>query len=266
MNPQNILYNSDAGVATIRLNRPQALNAMTPELMSELSAALDQAAADAAVRAIILTGEGRGFCSGADLAATQAKPPLDAEGRLDLGLLLETHYNPLVLKMRAMPKPILAAVNGMAAGAGASLALMADLTIAARSSYFLQAFVNIGLIPDAGGTWFLPRSIGPQRAMGLALLGDKLPAEKAKEWGLIWDVVDDAELLPTVTALARRLAAGPGVAIARIKRSIHAAADNELAEQLGIERDLQRDCGRSQDFIEGVLAFAQKRKASFKGC
>lgn len=262
----DILYSADNGVATIRFNRPQALNAMTLELMTQLGEAFDRAASDTQVRAVIITGEGRGFCSGADLAASTQKPPLDVQGKLDLGLPLEQHYNPLVMKMRALPKPVIAAVNGMAAGAGASLALMADLTIAARSAYFLQAFVNIGLIPDAGGTWLLPRSVGPQRAMGMALLGEKLPAETAKEWGLIWDVVDDEQLMPAANALAQRLASGPGVAIERIKRSLHAAVDNELAEQLALERELQRECGVSQDFLEGAMAFMQKRKAQFKGC
>ncbi len=265
MSYKDILYRVEDGIAVISLNRPQALNAMTLDLMAEVGTAFDQAAADEAVRAIVLTGEGRGFRTGADLVATAAKPPLDAQGRLDLGLALETAYNPLILKMRALPKPVIAAVNGIAAGAGANLALMADLTLAARSAYFLQAFVNVGLIPDAGGTWILPRSVGPQRAMGLALLGEKLPAEQAKEWGLIWDVIDDAQLLPTALALAQRLAAGPGVAIARIKRSIHAATDNDLATQLDLERDLQRECGHSKDFMEGAMAFAQKRKPNFRG-
>ncbi len=184
---------------------------------------------------------------------------------MDLGLPLEKHYNPLLLKMRALPKPVIAAVNGIAAGAGANLALMADLSIAARSAYFLQAFVNIGLIPDAGGTWLLPRALGPQRAMGLALLGEKLPAEKAKEWGLVWEVVDDEQLMPTALGLAKRLAEGPAIAIERIKRAIHAAAGNSLAEQLDLERDLQRECGRSEDLMEGALAFMQKRKPKFKG-
>lgn len=264
MNHQDILYSVEGHVALIRFNRPKALNAMTENLMAELNRAFDQAAADEEVRAIILTGEGRGFCSGADLAESSAKPPLDAKGRLDLGYMLEKYYNPLILKMRALPKPIIAAVNGMAAGAGANLALMADLTIAARSAYFLQAFVNIGLIPDAGGTWILPRAVGLQRAMGLTLLGERLPAEQAKAWGLIWDVVDDDQLLQTAVALADRLAAGPGVAIERIKRSIHAAAGHDLAQQLDLERDLQRECGRSQDFMEGAMAFVQKRKAVFK--
>lgn len=266
MDYKDILYSVDDRVAVIRFNRPKQLNAMTLELMTELNDAFDRAAADAAVRAIVLTGEGRGFCSGADLAANVSNPPRDAQGRLDLGLALETHYNPLILKMQALPKPIIAAVNGMAAGAGANLALMADLTVAARSAYFLQAFVNVGLIPDAAGTWILPRLLGPQRAMGLALLGERLPAEQAQAWGLIWDVVDDEQLLPTVLAMARKLADGPGVAIERIKRSLYAADSNTLAQSLDLERDLQRECGRSQDFMEGAMAFVQKRKANFKHC
>lgn len=261
----DILYNAENGVAVIRFNRPQALNAVTFDSLAQLSAAFDRAASESDVKVIVLTGEGRGFCSGADLAQNMANPPIDAEGKLDLGLPLEQYYNPLVLKMRAMPKPIIAAVNGMAAGAGASFALMADITIAARSAYFLQAFVNIGLVPDAGGTWILPRSIGPQRAMALAMLGEKLPAEKAKEWGLIWDVVDDDALMTTVSALAHRLANGPSAALARIKQTLHAAHGNELAQQLVLERELQRECGKTQDFAEGTLAFAQKRKANFKG-
>jgi len=262
---QNILYGVDNGVALIRFNRPKALNAMTLELMEELGLAFDRAAIDAAVRVIVLTGEGRGFSTGADLAATSAKPPLDLQGRLDLGYVLDRYYNPLILKMRALPKPIISAVNGIAAGAGANLALMADLTIAARSAYFLQAFVNVGLIPDAGGTWILPRSIGPQRAMGLALLGDKLTAQDARDWGLIWDVVDDEQLLPQALAMAQRLAQGPALAIERIKQAIHAAAHNELDKQLDLESDLQRACGQSQDFMEGAMAFVQKRKPAFKG-
>jgi 2-(1,2-epoxy-1,2-dihydrophenyl)acetyl-CoA isomerase len=264
MTYKNILFDVDQQVAFIRFNRPRQLNAMSVELMQELGAAFDQVAADASVRVVVLTGEGRGFCSGADLAANALNPPKDAQGRLDLGQALETLYNPLVLKMRALPQPVIAAVNGMAAGAGCSLALLADLTIAARSAQFLQAFVNIGLIPDAGGTWLLPRAAGPQRAMGMALLGEKISAEQARDWGMIWDVVDDEQLMPAVTALAHRLAQGPGIAIERIKRSIHAASRNELAIQLELERDLQRECGRSSDFMEGVMAFVQKRKANFK--
>jgi 2-(1,2-epoxy-1,2-dihydrophenyl)acetyl-CoA isomerase len=265
MDYQNILYSVESRVACIRLNRPKALNALTPDLLNEVSDALDRAAADAEVGAIVLTGEGRGFSSGADLVANMSNPPLDEQGQLDLGLALETTYNPLVLKMRALSKPIIAAVNGIAAGAAANIALLADLTIAARSAYFLQAFVNIGLIPDAGGTWALPRLAGPQRAMGMCLLGERLPAEKALQWGMIWDVVDDEQLMPTAIALAGKLANGPALAIERIKRTIHQSADNDLPAQLAMERELQRECGRSNDFAEGVSAFIQKRAANFKG-
>lgn len=262
---KNILYNHAEGIATIRLNRPKQLNALTPELMAELSQVFDAAAADAQARVIVLTGEGRAFCSGADLGGNSPNLPRDAQGRFDLGETLDAHYNPFVLKMRALRLPVIAAVNGLAAGAGCSLALMADLTIAARSAYFLQAFVNVGLVPDAGGTWILPRAAGPQRAMGMALLGDRVPAEQAREWGLIWDVVDDDQLLPAALALAKRLAEGPALAIERIKRALHAGATSDLPPQLALESELQRECGRTQDFMEGAMAFAQKRKANFKG-
>ncbi len=264
MTTQLILLDIENRVARIRLNRPKALNALTPELLTELSEAFDRAIADESVRAILLGGEGRAFCSGADLVANTAQPPRDAQGRLDLGQMLDHHYNPLVLKLRACPKPIVAAVNGLAAGAGCSLALMADLTIAARSAYFLQAFVNIGLIPDAGATWLLPRLVGPQRAAGMAMLGEKLSAEKALAWGLIWDVVDDDQLVTAASTLAQKLADGPGIALARIKQSLNNAPHNELAAQLDLERDLQRECGRTQDSMEGVLAFMQKRKANYQ--
>lgn len=260
----DILFEVENRVARIRFNRPQALNAMTPTLMQEFSTALDRAIADETVRAILLTGEGRAFCSGADLVANQKNPPLDAQGKLDLGLPLERYYNPMVLKMRGCPKPIVAAVNGLAAGAGCSLALMADLTVAARSAYFLQAFVNIGLIPDAGATWLLPRLVGAQRAMGMAMLGEKMTAEQAHAWGLIWDVVDDDQLQTAGLALAQKLADGPGIALSRIKRSLTASADNDLPTQLQLERDFQRECGTSQDFMEGAMAFALKRKPAFK--
>lgn len=266
MSYDSIIYELRDGVAQIRLNRPESLNAMTVELMDELSDAFDAAANDPAAGAIVLAGEGRAFCSGADLEASSANPPLDVKGRLDLGYPLDRYYNPLLLKMRDVPKPVIAAVNGLAAGAGANIALMADLTIAGRSAYFLQAFVNVGLIPDAGGTWLLPRLLGAQRAMGMALLGERLPAEKALEWGLIWDIVDDEALVTTAQSLAERLASGPTVAISRIKRAIRAAAENDMETQLDLEADLQRDCGRSQDFAEGSLAFIQKRKPKFKGC
>ena len=265
MNFQHLLYGVEHGVATLRLNRPAQLNALTLDLLDELNTAFETIARDDAVRAVILTGEGRGFCSGADLAESLKHPLLDADGKLDIGAPLVTHYNPLVARMHALPKPIIAAVNGMAAGAGCSLALMADLTIAARSAKFLQAFVNIGLMPDAGGTWVLPRLLGPQRAMGFAVLGQPITAEQAKDWGLIWDVADDDALATTAQALANRLAEGPAVALARIKHSLQAGARQSLTEQLQLERDWQRELGLTQDFAEGVQAFLGKRKARFFG-
>jgi len=217
------------------------------------------------VAVIIITGVGRGFSAGADLAAALDNPLLDDERRTDLGALLERHYNPLILRMRDLPKPIVAAVNGMAAGAGASLASAADLTIAARSVSLLQSFVNIGLIPDAGGTWFLPQALGTQCAMGLALLGEKLSAQQALEWGLILDVVDDEEVLPAALTLAQRLAAMPPKAVARIKYAIRSAVQRDLESQLQIEAQLQRECSVTHAFEEGVAAFMQKRKAVFTG-
>ncbi|HEY0975002.1 MAG TPA: enoyl-CoA hydratase-related protein [Solimonas sp.] len=265
MSDPQLIYNVDAGVATIRMNRPAQLNALSLELLAALKQAFDAAADDAAVRAVILTGAGRGFCSGADLAQSVDRAPKGADGKLDIGGPLDTHYNPLVERMQTLPKPIIAAVNGIAAGAGCSLALMADMTIAARSAKFLQAFVNIGLMPDAGGTWILPRLLGPQRAAGFAMLGQPITAEQALAWGLIWEVVDDSALETTAVALATRLAEGPAVALERIKRSLQAATRNDLRTQLQLEREWQRDLGQTGDFIEGVTAFMQKRPARFKG-
>lgn len=264
MDYQEILYGVDDGVAVIRFNRPKVYNAITGRMLTELDDAFGRAAADAAVRAILLTGEGKAFCSGADLAASLAMTPRDAQGRLDPGQALEDFYNPLILKMRALPKPIVSAVNGIAAGAGANLGLMADLTLCARSAYFLQAFVNIGLIPDAGGTWVLPRLVGQQRAMGMAMLGEKLPSDKALAWGLVWDVVDDEQLLPAALAVARKLANGPAAALERIKQAIYAGDGATLEESLKIERRLQGECGHYGEFEEGVAAFLEKRKAVYR--
>jgi len=260
-----LLSQVESRVAVLRLNRPGALNALTPALLRALSEALERAEADPEVGAILLVAEGRAFCAGADLADAEAQPPRDATGRPDLGASLEQGYNPLVQRMQQLRKPIVAAVQGIAAGAGASLALMADLTVAARSASFLQAFVNIGLIPDAGGTWILPRMAGRQRAMGMAMLGERLSAETARDWGLIWAVVEDDMLQTEAMALAARLARGPTVALGHIKAALTAAAGNSLETQLAGEGIRQRACGHTQDFAEGVAAFLQKRPAVFKG-
>jgi len=214
------------------------------------------------VRALLLTGAGRGFCAGQDLSdrviAAAAEP-------VDLGYTISTHYNPLIRTLRELPKPVVCAVNGVAAGAGANIALACDVVLAARSASFIQAFCKIGLVPDSGGTYFLPRLVGTARAMGLALLGDKLGAEDAERWGLIWKCVDDAKLMDEARALAAQLAAGPTKALGEIKRAIYASPANMLDAQLDFERDLQRELGRSGDYREGVAAFMEKRAPKFRG-
>ena len=258
----SILTSLDAGVLSITLNRPDKLNSFNPEMHQLLKAALERARDEAAVRAVLLTGAGKGFCAGQDLSernvAAGAAP-------IDLSVTIGSYYNPLVRRMRELPKPIVCAVNGVAAGAGANIALACDLVIAARSASFLQAFSRIGLVPDSGGTWFLPRLAGSARAMGLALLADKLPAEDAERWGIIWKVVDDSLLAEQSTSLAKTLAAGPTKAYGLIKKALNASAGNTLDAQLDLERDLQREAGVSEDYREGVAAFMQKRKPVFKG-
>lgn len=265
MNYETLVYEVDGKVAVISLNRPNQLNALNGKLLGELDEAFAQAEADDNIGAIVFTGEGRGFSAGADITDPSDMGAVDDKGRLDLGKALHERYHPIVERMRAMPKPVIGAANGIAAGAGCSLVLNADLTLAARSASFLLAFVNIGLIPDAGATWLIPQRIGTQRYLGMALLGEKLPAETAKEWGLIWDVVDDEALREEALKLARRLADGPALSIERIKRTAYAATGNDLGTQLNMEADLQRECGHSEDFMEGVTAFMQKRRAEFKG-
>ena len=260
MAEESILYGLEDGVATITLNRPDRLNSFNPDMHLALRAALERAAKEA--RAVLLTGAGRGFCAGQDLSdrsvAADEAPP-------DIGASIDLYYKPLILQIKRLPMPVVCAVNGVAAGAGVSVALACDMVFAAKSASFIQAFSKIGLIPDSGGTWFLPRLIGDARAMALALTGDKLPAETAAEWGLIWKCVADEDLLAQAAAVAKQFAAGPTRAYARIKESIQAAATNTLETQLGIERDFMAELGRSKDYREGVAAFMAKRAPNFTG-
>jgi 2-(1,2-epoxy-1,2-dihydrophenyl)acetyl-CoA isomerase len=258
----SVLVSVEAGVATITLNRPEKLNALNPDMHERLRSALERAAGEESIRAVLLTGSGRGFCTGQDLSERDVSPGAPP---IDLSVSLGSYYNPLVRRMRALPKPIVCAVNGVAAGAGANLALACDIVIAARSASFVQAFSRLGLVPDAGGTYFLPRLVGTARAMGLALLAEKLTAEQAAQWGLIWKVADDATLAAEAQTLAAQLAAGPTKGYGNLKRALYASSGNSLDAQLDLERDLQRELGLSQDYREGVTAFKEKRPPRFKG-
>jgi 2-(1,2-epoxy-1,2-dihydrophenyl)acetyl-CoA isomerase len=257
-----ILLSVEQGVARITLNRPERLNSFNTAMHGALADTLDRIVDDAAIRAVLLTGAGRGFCAGQDLA----NRVVAADGNpIDLGASIDRYYAPLIRRLATLPKPIVCAVNGVAAGAGANIALACDIVIAARSARFIQSFVKVGLIPDSGGTWALPRLVGPARALGLALTGDDLPAEKAAQWGLIWDCVDDDALSDTAQALATRLAAGPSQALAETKRLIRTATGRTLDAQLDEERDVMRMLGRSDDYREGVAAFAARRRPVFGG-
>lgn len=261
MTYEKILLARDNGLATLTFNAPDRLNAVSRKMIAEIKTCWEELAADDTVRAVLITGAGRGFCAGADLA----DPDRAAGATADSGAALDKYFNPVIRLMRTIPKPIVAAVNGVAAGVGMSFALASDIAIAGKSASFLQAFARIGLLPDGGSTWFLPRLVGDQRARALAMLAPQIPAEKAKEWGLIWDVVDDAALMTTATEAARKLASGPTLALARIKGVLAQAGGNDLSTQLDVERDYQRELGRSDDFREGVAAFLAKRKPDFKG-
>jgi 2-(1,2-epoxy-1,2-dihydrophenyl)acetyl-CoA isomerase len=250
------LEQSPAAVATIRLNRPDSLNALNAAMVDELRQAVESLA-DAGARCLLLTGEGRGFSSGADLAGGGL--PSDA------GMALEKHFNPLVKAIFDLPIPVVAAVNGPCAGAGCSLALAADIVIAARSAYFLQAFVNIGLIPDAGATWLLPRLAGRARAIEMMMLGERIPAQQALGWGLIARVVDDEDLASEAVALSTRLAQGPTIALGLIRQLARNSAHQSLSDALAMERAGQRDAGNTEDFKSAVLAFLQKRQPQFNG-
>ena len=259
MTYQTIELTIAGAVARITLNRLDRLNSFTRQMHAELADALD-AAADA--RVIILTGAGRGFCAGQDLN-DRAVAPGEA---VDLGETVEASWNPLIRRLATMPQPVIARVNGVAAGAGANIALACDLVVAAKSAKFIQSFAALGLIPDSGGSWHLPRLVGQQRALGLALTGEPLPAEKAAEWGLIWKCVDDDALDAEVDALAARLASLPPLGLAAIKNIVRTSWSRTLDEELDLQRDEMRRLGFTHDYHEGVAAFLEKRPAKFEGC
>ncbi|HTV88999.1 MAG TPA: enoyl-CoA hydratase-related protein [Stellaceae bacterium] len=253
-----ILIEKHSGYRRITLNRPERLNALNIEMADALTAALDAAEADKSCRALLLTGAGRGFCAGQDLNEIVDLPAREIAALID-------HYHPLIRRLHASPLPIVGAVNGVAAGAGANLALACDIVLAARSASFVQAFARIGLVPDCGGTWLLPRLVGGARARALALLAEPLPADTAAAWGLIWQAVDDERLMPAAEALAARLATGPTFALGLAKSALAAAATNDLDDQLDLERDLQAKAAAHPDHAEAVRAFLGKRPASFAG-
>jgi 2-(1,2-epoxy-1,2-dihydrophenyl)acetyl-CoA isomerase len=258
MTYRTIDFASEAGIARLTLNRPDRLNSFTVEMHEEVADALGKLEA---ARVLVLTGAGRGFCAGQDLG-DRAVAPGQA---IDLGESVEQRYNPLVRKLASLPFPVIARVNGVAAGAGANIALACDLVIAARSAKFIQSFASIGLIPDSGGTWVLPRLVGQARALGLALTAEPLPADKAAEWGLIWKAVDDEALDEEVDGLAERFAAAPTRGLARIKKMIRESWGHSLDEELDLQRDSMRELGYSDDYREGVAAFMEKRKPNFTG-
>ncbi|MDD2876049.1 MAG: 2-(1,2-epoxy-1,2-dihydrophenyl)acetyl-CoA isomerase PaaG [Acidiphilium sp.] len=256
---EDLLVTTVGAVRILTLNRPEKLNALSPALHEALAEALAAIESDDAIHAVLLTGAGRGFCAGADLTQN-----LSGDLR-DLGTAIDKYYNPLVRRMRALPKPVVAAVNGVAAGAGANLALAADIVIACASANFTQAFVRIGLMPDAGGTFFLPQLVGDARARGLAMLGETITAAEAATMGMIWRCLPDEGFGQAALALVTSLATKPTQAIAAMKAAFNAAATNSLDAQLDLERDLQRKLGRTPDFAEGMRAFAEKRPARFTG-
>jgi 2-(1,2-epoxy-1,2-dihydrophenyl)acetyl-CoA isomerase len=262
MSYNTIEYSVDSGVALLRLNRPDALNSFTVEMHGEVREVLASAAEDKAVRAVLITGNGRGFCAGQDLNDRAVSP---GESMPDLGDSVENYYNPLIRRITSMEKPVICAVNGVAAGAGANIALACDIVIAARSASFIESFSKLGLIPDSGGTWHLPRLVGMARARGLAMLGPKVPAEQALEWGMIWQVVDDEALMETALGLARQMATQPTRGFAFTKQAFAASAANTLDQQLDLERDLMRAAGRTHDYQEGVKAFLEKRPPEYRG-
>ena len=262
MTYEHILYGVEDGVARLTLNRPDRLNSFNDAMHAEVRDALARVAEDASARVLLLTGAGRGFCAGQDLSDRAVAP---GGTPVDLGASIERNYVPLITRLQRLEIPVVCAVNGVAAGAGANLALACDIVIAVRSASFIQAFCKIGLVPDSGGTYFLPRLVGGARAMGLALLGDRLGAEDAERWGLIWKCVDDGAFADEVETLVQHFAQAPTRGLAAIKRALHASPSNSLEAQLALERDLQRELGYSDDYREGVAAFLAKRPPRFTG-
>ncbi|MFB3077083.1 MAG: 2-(1,2-epoxy-1,2-dihydrophenyl)acetyl-CoA isomerase PaaG [Lysobacterales bacterium] len=259
---KTIEFNIDSGFATLTLNRPDRLNSFTTEMHEEVRTAMKIVHEDASIRCLLITANGRGFCAGQDLSDRA----VSTEGGVpDLGESIEKYYNPLIESIMGLPKPVICAVNGVAAGAGASIALACDIVLAARSASFIQVFCKIGLVPDSGGTWNLPRAVSLARAKGLALLGDKLPAEQAEDWGLIWRCVDDDDLQFEARRLAAHFATQPTRGLGMIKKLLQESAANTLPEQLELEKNTQRMLGQSHDYREGVAAFLEKRSPEFKG-
>lgn len=259
---ETIEFSLDAGVARLVLNRPDNLNSFNVAMHDEIRQAMDELEAAGEVRVLLLAARGRAFCAGQDLSDRSVAPGDEVP---DLGESLELRYNPLIRRLRALPVPVVCAVNGVAAGAGANLAFACDIVLAARSAKFVQVFCNIGLVPDSGGTWHLPRLVGHARATALAMLGEKVSAEQAESWGMIWRAVDDDALDDEAEALVEHFAHQPTRGLANIKRALRASWVNSLDQQLDLERDLQRDCGRTADYREGVTAFMEKRKPVFGG-
>jgi len=262
MDLNNIEFEISNGVATLTLNRPKSLNSFTTEMHAEIRTVMQQVTENAEIRCLVITGAGRGFCAGQDLGD---RAQTTDGGVPDVGASVEKDYNPLIRIIMELPKLVICAVNGVAAGAGASIALACDIVLAARSANFIQIFCKIGLIPDSGGTWNLPRAVGLARAKGLALLGDRLPAETAEEWGLIWKCVDDEDLQAEAKKMASHFATQPTGALGRIKKLLNDSSSNTMDDQLDLEQQAMQDLGQSEDYREGVTAFLEKRPPVFKG-
>lgn len=262
MSYSNIDFTITDGLATLTLNRPDSLNSFTTEMHEEVRDAMGKVEQNAHVRCLLLSGNGRGFCAGQDLNDRAVKPGVE---RRDLSESVNENYNPLIKRLAALPMPVICAVNGVAAGAGANLALACDMVFAARSAKFIQVFCKIGLIPDSGGTYNLPRHIGTARAMGLALTGDAVSAEQAEQWGMIWKVVDDDQLMDAALKQARYFTSQPTLGLSLIKRAIRTSFDHDLDGQLQLESDYQKQAGFSDDYQEGVAAFLEKRRPAFTG-